>query len=341
MDWTKESVIVFGGSGFLGKYLIEKLLELKCRNIICYSRGGDDELADRGVDVFRGDLRNCEGVEVAMQGCTFVFHTAAKAGVWGPRKLYYDINVTGTENVLKACEKHGIKSMIYTSSPSVAFTPTEDVENGDEYLEYPRKFLTHYPDTKAIAERKVLACPWYDLSAIILRPHLLWGPRDPHLLPRILKTAKSGRLKIVGNGENLVDLTYIENAVEAHIRAAEFIRSAGKSFRKAYFISDGRPVNLWEWTNNLLHNAKIPMVTESVPYKTAYRVGAFLEAVYKFIPPIIEPPMTRFVAGQLAFSHYFNISAARKDFGYKPVIDPADAFDKTMEWLRSEGLAGE
>ncbi|MBN2641594.1 MAG: NAD-dependent epimerase/dehydratase family protein [Victivallales bacterium] len=340
MNWKDESVIVFGGSGFLGKYIVERLIGLNCKNIISYSRRGDDELAAKGVDVFTGDIRNREGVMEAVRNCSVVIHTAAKAGIWGPRKLYYDVNVKGTQNVLDACRKHDVRTLVYTSSPSATYSPLEDVENADEYLEYPKKYLAFYPETKARAEREVLSYDWSDLSAVILRPHLIWGPRDPHLLPQIIARAKAGKLKIIGHGDNFVDLTYVVNAAEAHIKGAEFARKSGRNFRKAYFISDDSPVNLWGWVNNMLTELNIDPVSAKIPFKTAYNAGKMMEMIYKFMPWSYQPPMTRFVAGQLAFSHFFNIKAAKKDFGYDPVVDLETAFVNTVEWLQSQELCG-
>ncbi|MCF6176818.1 MAG: NAD-dependent epimerase/dehydratase family protein [Victivallaceae bacterium] len=334
MDWTKEQVIVYGGGGFLGRYIVEHLLTLNCDRIKTFNRSAAPELAAMGVETISGDLREPLAVINAASKCTTVFHTAAKAGVWGRYKDYYDINVRGTENILAACRTHDIKTLIYTSSPSVAYPPTCDIENINEDEPYPEKYLACYPETKAIAEKKVIGEPNKDLSCVVLRPHLLWGPRDPHLLPRVIDAARRKRLAIIGDGLNRVDMTYIDNAAHAHILAAEYLKCQKKCVRRRYFISDDSPVVLWEWVNNLLKKLDIPPVTRTISYRKAMSIARILEIVYKLLP-LGEPPITRFAAGQLAHSHYFDISAAKNDLGYMPVVDYDEAMKATLEWLRS------
>lgn len=332
MDWHKEQVIVYGGGGFLGRYIVERLIKLNCGKIKIFNRSASPELAKLGIETIRGDLREPLDVISAASSCTVVFHTAAKAGIWGARKSYYDINVRGTENVLAACRSHDIPTLVYTSSPSVAYPPTYDIENINEDLPYPKKYLAHYPATKAIAEKKVLGEPNKHLSCVALRPHLLWGPRDPHLLPRIIKSARRGHLAIIGNGMNKVDLTYIENAAHAHILAAEYLRDQPQCVRKRYFISDDSPVVLWDWLNKLLGELKIEPITRKISYAKALLIARGLEMVYNLLP-FGEPPITRFAVGQLAHSHYFDISGAKNDLGYSPAITSTEAMRTTLEWL--------
>lgn len=335
MNWHEQQAVVIGGSGFLGKYIVEQLLALDCGSITSFSRHGDTDLANQGVNIVKGDLRDPAAVIHACAGASVVFHTAAKAGIWGDYQDFFEINVAGTANVLAACRQHNIRNLVYTSSPSVAYPPTMNIENADETLPYPDDFLADYPETKAVAERLVMTCDFMPLSVAALRPHLIWGPRDPHLLPRIIKAAQSGRLTIVGDGNNKVDLTYVANAAAAHIRAAEYLANKN-GLRKKFFISDGAPVNLWDWNNNLLSRLGIPPVTRKISYRKAYLAGAIMEFIYRAFPTRKEPPMTRFVAGQLAFSHYFNINAARHDLNYQPVISPENALNQTMDWLQKE-----
>ena len=179
------------------------------------------------------------------------------------------------------------------------------------------------------------------LNTVSIRPHLIWGPGDPHLLPRVIQAAAEGKLMIVGDGRNMVDMTYIDNAVEAHIKAAEALHRAPEvAGGKTYFVSDGKPVLLWEWIAGLLKKLAINPPSKSISYRKAYFIGACLEVIYGFLPFAAEPPMTRFVAGQFAFSHYFNISAAERDLGYKPVIDHDEALKRTIEYLKNLNIKG-
>ena len=324
-------ILVTGGGGFLGRHIVNLLLE-RGDSVSIFNRSTHKDLEDRGVTCFTGDLRDYEAVKKAVEGKDTVFHVAAKAGVWGPIKDYYGINFTGTENILKACKEYAVKKLIYTSSPSVAFG-TEAIENGDESLPYPESYLTSYPETKAKAEKMVLGANSTELLTCALRPHLIWGPGDNHLIPRVLETAKSGKLMQVGDGSNLVDITYVENGAKAHIQAEEALKPGSAVAGQAYFIGDQKPVNLWQWINDLLKAAGVNPVTKSISYKKAKTAGAVLECIYKVLPLKGEPRMTRFVAAQLAKSHYFSHDKANKDFGYNPQIDNEEGMKRTIEWL--------
>lgn len=335
MNWKNESVLVTGGGGFLGKRIIESLRELNCGTIRSLGRKPQPELEKNGVEVLCGDISDSSFTLRACESRTLVFHVAALAGVWGKREDFYRINVTGTRNIIDASKKINIRTLVYTSSPSVVLHEGDTV-NADESVPYPEKYLAPYPETKAIAERLVLNANSADFATVAIRPHLIWGPGDPHLLPRVVERAKNGKLVQVGDGKNLVDMTFVDNAALAHIAAAETLRSSQKANGKAYFISDGNPVVLWTWINNLLDELGIAPVKRQISYNTAYTVGGLMEFLYKVLPLPGEPPMTRFVAGQLAHSHYFNISASRNDLGYNPIIAPDAALEKTVEWLRGK-----
>lgn len=311
-------ILVTGGRGFLGKHVVRKLLQAG-HAVRVFGRAHSGGFATLNVKSYQGDLANMSDVERAVKGVGAVFHVAAKTGVCGRWDDYYACNVIGTQNIIAACRKHNVQDLIYTSTPSVVFEK-EDIINGDERLPYARNFLCHYAHTKRIAEECVLqANDHRSLRAVALRPHLLWGPGDPHLLPRIIEKARRRELMQVGDGENLVDVTYIENAANAHVLAWQALQE-GRSAGKAYFISQGEPVNLWQWIRRLLERMKLPSIERTISFKKAYYVGAMLEGVFKMLPKDNEPPMTRFVACQLAKSHCFDISAARRDLKYVPNI---------------------
>jgi nucleoside-diphosphate-sugar epimerase len=335
MNWKKESVLVTGGGGFLGRQIIESLRNLNCGAIRVAGRKPQPELEKSGVEVLCGDISDSSFILKACMSRSLVFHTAALAGIWGKREDFYRTNVAGTQNIVDACIMRNISTLVYTSSPSVALHDGDTV-NADETVPYPEKYLAPYPETKAIAERLVLNANSANFATVAIRPHLIWGPGDPHLLPRVVEKARKGKLIQVGDGKNLVDMTYVDNAALAHIAAAETLRNSRRANGKAYFISDGNPVELWTWISSLLKQLDIPPVTRKISYRSAYAAGALMEMIYKVFQFSGEPTMTRFVAGQLAHSHYFNISAARNDLGYSPAISPEDALEKTVEWLRGE-----
>jgi len=326
------NILVTGGGGFLGRHIVNLLLE-RGDSVSIFNRSTHKDLEDRGVTCFTGDLREYDSVRKAVEGKDTVFHVAAKAGVWGPIKDYYGINCTGSENILNACKEFGVKKLIYTSSPSVAFG-TEAIENGDESLPYPDAYLTSYPETKAKAEKLILSANSENLLTCALRPHLIWGPGDNHLIPRVLETARSGKLMQVGDGSNLVDITYVENGAKAHIQAEEALKLGSPVAGQAYFIGDQKPVNLWQWINDLLKAAGVTPVTKSISYKKAKTAGAILECIYKVLPLSGEPRMTRFVAAQLAKSHYFSHDKAKEHFGFDPQIDNEEGMKRTLAWLK-------
>lgn len=323
--------LITGGSGFLGRYIARRLLT-KGEQVILFNRSAPPADLSQ-AQWFKGDINDTNALITAMQGCDTVFHTAAIAGVWGSEDLFHRVNVLGTQSVLDACKATDVKKLIYTSSPSVVFG-TDAIENGDETLPYPEFYLTVYPKTKAAAERLVLSANSASLKTCSLRPHLIWGPEDQHLIPRLIQKAKAGRLRQVGKGDNLVDLTYVDNAAKAHIQVSEALDTSGKPAGKAYFISDPTPINLWDWIDHLLKESSIPFKRRALSYNTAKRIGSFLEFTYRSLKLSGEPPMTRFVAAQLAKAHYFNNDAARNDFNYDPETNNEQGLKATLKWLR-------
>ncbi len=184
--------LVTGGGGFLGKAIV-KLLLARGDQVRSFSRNTYPALAELGVEQQSGEIGDAAAVVRAVEGCDIVFHVAAKAGVWGPYEEFYRANVLGTRNVIEACRQHGIRRLVYTSSPSVVFDGT-DMEGVDESVPYPEHFEAFYPQTKAEAEQLVLQANDDTLATVALRPHLIWGPEDNHLVPRILERGARGRL---------------------------------------------------------------------------------------------------------------------------------------------------
>ncbi len=322
-------ILITGGGGFLGSAIVRRLAE-KGHHIRNFSRGTYPELAELGVEQIQGDLADKAAVEQACKGVDTVFHVAAKPGVWGAYPDYFRTNVTGTQNVIAACRHHGISRLIHTSSPSVVFDGS-DMEGADESLPYPKRFHAHYPQTKAMAEQLVREAAKEGLPSIILRPHLIWGPGDNHLVPRII--SRADQLVRVGDGKNLVDTTYIDNAADTHILAAEQLAVHPELSGRIYFISQGEPVLLWEMINAILKAGGLPPVRRSMPAKAAWMIGLLLEMIHKTFHIRAEPRMTRFVAEELAASHWFDISAARRDLGYVPRVSTEEGLRRLERLL--------
>jgi nucleoside-diphosphate-sugar epimerase len=327
--------LVTGGGGFLGRAIVELLLD-RGDQVRSLGRGAYPDLEALGVEVVHADLRDAASVADACQGIDCVFHTAALAGIWGTWNTYHQINLQGTLNVLAGCRQQQVPRLVYTSSPSVTFDGSDQCGCNEE-APYATCWLAHYPHSKALAEEAVLTANGkHDLTTCALRPHLIWGPRDGHLVPRLIQRARSGRLRRVGCGTNRMDILYIENAATAHLQAADVMRQHDSPVAgKAYFLSQGEPVNCWQWIDQLLELASLPPVQKSVSLATARRVGAIFEGLYGALRLPGEPPMTRFLAAQLGISHWFNISAAQQDFGYQPQVTTAEGMRRLGDWLGS------
>lgn len=331
-----KRAVVTGGGGFIGLAVV-RLLVLAGVETCVVCRGRYKELEKLGVDHFQGDIRDKIFMDKAFEGADTVFHVAAKAGIRGDWDDYHSINVIGTRNVISSCRRNQVGSLVYTSTPSVVFD-RRDIEGGDERLPYATRFLCHYAHTKAIAEKTVLAANSDQLITTALRPHLVWGPGDTNLIPRLLQRAKSGLLKQVGDGRNRVDISYIDNVATAHILAAENLNSKGTAAGKPYFISQGEPVNLWDWINGLLHRLDIPEIRNKVSFRMANMAGMALEKFYSITGSTSEPIMTRFLAEQFAKSHWFSIENASRDFGYFPAVSTSEGVDRLVDWVKSSEI---
>ena len=327
------NILVTGANGFLGRYIVRQLVA-RGNNVRAMVRRPDDELQSLGVEVTLADIRERQKVVAACEGMDAVIHVAAIANMWGKWETFYEVNTQGTQHVIEGCVEHGVTRLVCTSSPSVTFAG-EAQENTDETAPYPARWLAHYPHSKALAEQKVLSANGQSgLLTCALRPHLIWGPGDTQLLPRLLEKARAGRLAQVGDNTNLIDTVYVENAAAAHLLALDRLVPDSPVPGSAYFITQGEPILLWDWVNQLLALANLPPVKKQISLKTAYRVGWTLEQVWKLLRKQSEPPMTRFVALQLGLPHYFDLSKARRELNYGPEINTAEG----LELLASDPL---
>ena len=307
------------------------------------------ELEAQGVRFIRGNLDDATVMRAACAGIETVFHTAAKVGVWGRYDDFFRPNVLGTRALLEGCRAHGVQRLIHTSTPSVVYNG-HALSGANESLPLTRRCPSPYPLTKAIAERDVLAANSSTLRTLALRPHLIWGVGDPHLVPRVLSRARSGRLRIIGDGKNRVDLVHVENAVDAHLLAETALRECHvirdipsgrrRADGRAFFITNGEPVVLWDWINDLLRALGEPPVSKKISLGAASALGALCEAAWRILPVDSEPPMTRFVAAELAKDHWFDISAARRDLGYAPRISMAAGTAELVAWYQGRTRRG-
>jgi len=326
-------VLVTGGTGFLGRGIVGRLLS-DGRQVTVIGRTPAPDLEKRGVRFIRVSLEDRAGVRAACEGMEAVFHVAAKVGAWGRYSDFFAVNVVGTRAVIEGCRASGVRRLVHTSTPSVVYNG-RDIAGADESLPLTTRCPSPYPLTKAAAEAEVLAAHGPGLSTVALRPHLIWGPGDPHLVPRLLASARAGRLRIVGEGNNRVDMVHIENAVDAHIAAEKALdNGGGPAGGRAYFITNGEPVFLWRWINGLLAALGERPVTRKISLRAASAVGRAYELAWSLLPVGAEPPMTRFIAAELAKDHWFDISAARRDLAYSPRVGMAEGTAELVARLR-------
>lgn len=361
-------VFITGASGFIGGKIAERFLG-RGRPVRVLARRPLPELERLGALLVRGDLHDPAALAAGCAGAETVFHVAGRVGVWGPREEFFHVNVEGTRHVLAAARAARVPRLVYTSSPSVVFNGG-DLAGVDECAPLCARAPCAYPTSKAAAERLVSEANSRELATVALRPHLVWGPGDRNVVPRVLALARKNKLKIVGAGRNLVDCTHITNVVDAHLQAeaalakchglgdkGDVTSSAAPAWRagnchligdngggaagggdprgKAYFITNDEPVVLWDWIDELLRGLGLPEITQRVSLGTAYRAGAVLEAAWRWLPLKGEPPMTRFVAKELATDHWFRIDAAKRDLGYAPRITMADGTRQLIAHYRA------
>ncbi|MGV3484765.1 MAG: NAD-dependent epimerase/dehydratase family protein [Planctomycetaceae bacterium] len=326
-------VLVTGAGGFLGSAIAAALVH-RGDHVVGLARGEYPKLAALGAEFVRGDIRDRPSLSRACQGVDAVIHTAAVAGVWGPWEHYHSINTLGTQNVIAACLAAKVPILVHCSSPSVTFDGRH--QSGiDESVPYAARHLCHYSHTKALAEAAVLAAHQPGvLHTAALRPHLIWGAGDPHLLPRLIERSRAGRLMIVGDGLNRIDTVHVANAAAAHLNALDRLADPHSAAGgRAFFITQDEPVRCWDWIAALLELAGCPAPRRRIGFGTAWRIGAAFELAYRAARIHTEPPMTRFVAAQLARDHYFDISAAREMLGYVPSVTTQVGLDELRDSL--------
>jgi nucleoside-diphosphate-sugar epimerase len=329
-------VLVTGGSGFLGSALCKGLLA-QGHQVISFQRSFSPELEHLGVRQVLGALDDKEKVLEALQAQDAVIHNAAKASAWGSWHDFYQTNVVGTQNIIEGCQQLGIQKLVYTSTPSVVHQGRTAVAGGNEQnTPYATHFSAYYPHTKKMAEQAILEANSNQLATVALRPRLIWGPGDTQLLPRLIERANAGRLRFIGDGENKMDCTYIDNVVQAHLLALEKCAVGAQCAGKAYFISNGQPLPIRDIVNGLLIAARAPIATRSIPFFLAYSVGVLCELFWRVFRLKDEPPMTRFLAEQLSTEHWYDCSAAQRDLNYVPTVSIADGLLRLQASLNSK-----
>lgn len=326
-------ILVTGGGGFLGSSICRQLTTAG-HEVIAFQRSVAEHLKPQGISSVQGDVRNAEAVSNAVDGCDAVIHCAAYAALWGDTDEFNAINVGGTENVLNACRDAGVRGVVYTSSPSVVLNG-EDIEGGDESLPLVREPLMPYQASKIAADRMVTEANSSLLRTVVLRPHLMWGPGDPHFLPRLIDRAINDRLFLPAP-ESRSDIVFVENSARAHVQALLELCDRGSCAGHAYFITNNEPQIQGEFVLRLLKTVGIDARIRKIPPWVAKLAAGAMESAWRLFRIENEPPMTRFMAAQLSSSHWFDSSAGRRDFGYVAPI----SIEQGLEILATQAQRG-
>lgn len=329
-------ILVTGGGGFLGSSICRQLAALG-HEVIAFQRSPADHLESAGVISARGSVTAFEELRQAAAGCAAIIHTAGKAGVWGDPAEYHQINVGGTENVIRVCRELAIPILVHTSSPSIVHSGG-DIGGADESLPIADHFSAPYPESKALAEKRVISANSEGLSTTALRPHLIWGPGDPHILPRLAAKARGGRLALPGP-DKIIDTIFVENAAQAHVDALAELTGERRCAGKAYFVTNNEPLPQGEIIRRLLAAMGIRVTIRAVPVSIARTAGLLCETAWRTLGLKSEPPVTRFSVAQLATAHWFDTRAAKRDFGYTPGISIEEGLERLRKSSVSENTA--
>ncbi len=306
-------VLLTGGSSLLGAGVV-RALHARGDDVLVLQRRPAPVAAELGLTEHLAELTDTAAVSRAVEGVQAVIHLAARVGVVGSAEQFRSTNVVGTRTVLEAARTSGVSRFVFISSPSVAHSGSALAGTGADPAD-PQAARGHYSRSKAQAELDVLAADAPGFVTIAIRPHLIWGPGDTQLVGRIVARARSGRLALVGGGRALIDTTYIDNAVDAVVAALD---RAPVGHGQAFVISNGEPRTVAELFERICAAGGAQAPTRSVPRALAWAGGAIAEGVWRLGGRTDDPPMTRFLAAQLATAHWFDQRRAREVLDWSP-----------------------
>ncbi|XP_037118055.1 sterol-4-alpha-carboxylate 3-dehydrogenase, decarboxylating [Syngnathus acus] len=329
---SSKRCAVIGGSGFLGRHLVEKLLE-RGYTVAVFDIRQNFEIP--GVSFHQGDLCDLQALLPALKSVSLVFHCASPSPASDDRGLFERVNIQGTRTVIQACIEVGVQKLVLTSSASVVFEGS-DIKNGREDLPYAKKPIDYYTETKIKQEKLVLeACDKKKgFLTIAIRPHGIFGPRDPQLVPILVDTARKGKMKfIIGDGTNLVDFTFVENVVHGHILAAEHLRPDSPICGKPYHITNDEPVRFWDFMSDVLVGLGYPAPRYHLPYTLVYGLALLLWLLSLVLRPLIsfKPTFTPMRVALAGTHHYYSCERAKQDMGYKPPVCLKEGIERTVQ----------
>ncbi|MBP1915721.1 nucleoside-diphosphate-sugar epimerase [Lederbergia galactosidilyticus] len=324
-------MFITGGTGFLGKALARRLVKLGYEVTVL---GRNEEVGRRlrGEEIHfaSGKLEDAERLEALIHNHDYVFHCGALSSPWGKYEEFYQANVLGTKNVIAACEKHQVKRLIHVSTPSIYFYYNDrfDVREDDKL---PEQFVNHYAHTKYLAEKEIDQAFSHGLPVITIRPRALFGPEDTTIIPRLIQVNQKRFIPLVDSGKAKMDLTYIENVVDALLLC---IDSPSTTLGKKYNITNGEQVVFREILQQLFNQMGTPMKAKEISFKRAMKLAGILEWGSKYLLKGKEPLLTKYTVSVLGKSQTLNIEAAKKELGYIPRVNMEEGIRLFVEWWK-------
>jgi sterol-4alpha-carboxylate 3-dehydrogenase (decarboxylating) len=330
-------MLVTGGCGFVGRRLVDALAD-RGDEVTVFDLAGEAWRDD--IRLVRGDLTDRQAITDACAGIDVVFHSASLVHTKANRgELVRAVNIDGARNVLAACREHGVGKLIYVSSASVVYAG-QDIRNGDESLPYAETFPALYAETKAIAERELLAASGDGPEICAIRPHVVFGPGDTRLIPAILGRAQANKLMFqVGGDDKLSDFTYVGNVVQALLLAESRLEPGSAVSGQAYFITNGEPMPFWRFVRRIVEPLGYRGPRMRIPFRVAYAAAAVREGIDTLRGGTLhaEEGISRFAIRYLCSDHYFSHAKATRDLGYMPATSLDEAIAETVASLEAAG----
>jgi nucleoside-diphosphate-sugar epimerase len=323
-----KNILVTGATGFLGSRLTERLSSEPGYRIVATGRREEagQGLIGPQVKFISGDLTRKEFTKQLMeQEIDVLIHCAALSSPWGKYDDFYQANVIATENLLAGAKQAGIQRIVHISTPSIYFDYNDRFDIREEDL-LPARSVNHYAATKLLAEQRVKSS---GIEHIILRPRAIIGAGDTVIMPRLIRARRENRLRIIGNGKNIVDLTSVSNLVDSILLSINAPKSA---LNQAYNITNGQPVSLWPFINDVLSKINLPLGSKKLPYPVLYAIAGLSEQMAAIVHNGREPAITRYGAGILAKSCTLNIDKAKKLLGYVPRQTVEEGINEFVTW---------
>lgn len=326
-------ILVTGATGFLGHALAVQLKKDGHKVVGCgRDKTKGAELASIGIDFARADLSDSHRIEELCSGMDWIFHCGALSSVWGKREDFWSSNVQGTRNIVQGALRQRVQRLIHISSPSIYFRFAH-AENIHEDDPLPPKFINTYTASKYAAEEEVQIGVQKGLESVILRPRAIYGPRDTSIFPRILRSLESGRLPIIGNGNNKTAISYVDNVVHACVCAAYAqLPHSGR----AYNITDGETIELWPLLNHIADELGLPKPKKYRSARMLRWMARGMEVAHRIANPDKEPILTEYGVGLLSCTCTLNIERAQKELGYSPQISTEEGIQRFLSWWKQE-----